>query len=60
LYNLATDRPESKDLAASEPAKVAELTKLYKAWDAEQAPPAAVDNPNKKGNGKKGKATQAA
>jgi len=60
LYNLRDDIGESKDLAAKEPAKVAELTKLYKAWDKEQAAPSAVDNPNKKGNGKKGKAKQAA
>jgi arylsulfatase A-like enzyme len=60
LYNLRDDIGESKDLAAKEPAKVEELTKLYKAWDKEQAPPAAVDSPNKKGNGKKGKAKQAA
>jgi arylsulfatase A-like enzyme len=60
LYNLKDDFAESKDLAKDQPEKVAELTKLYKAWDIEQAPPAAVDNPNKKGNGKKGKAKQAA
>jgi arylsulfatase A-like enzyme len=56
LYNLKDDIAESKDLAKAEPAKVAELTRLYKAWDAEQAPPAAVDNPNKKGKAGKGKA----
>ncbi len=48
LYNLRDDIGESKDLAAKEPAKVAELTKLYKSLDNEQAAPSAVDNPNKK------------
>jgi len=45
LYNLANDIGESKDLASAEPAKVAELQKLYDAWNAEQAPPTAVDKP---------------
>jgi arylsulfatase A-like enzyme len=60
LYNIEKDRSESNDLAAKEPAKVAELTKLYKAWDAEQAPPAAIDNPNKKGKAGNNKKKQAA
>ncbi len=56
LYNLRDDFAESKDLAKDQPEKVVELTKLYKAWDREQAPPAAVDAPNNnKGKGKAGK-----
>ena len=47
LYDLAHDVSESKDLASAEPAKVAELQKLYDAWNAEQAPPSAVDQPRK-------------
>ncbi len=62
LYNLADDPNESKDLASADPARVAQLQKLYDAWNAEQAPPSAVDKPNKqakkngaetKGNAKK-------
>ena len=45
LYDLANDIGESKDLASAEPGKVAELQKLYDAWNAEQAPPSAVDQP---------------
>ena len=52
LYNLADDRSESKDMASAQPQKVAELQKLYDAWNAEQAPPTAVDQP--KTPGKKG------
>lgn len=48
LYDLAHDIGESKDLATAEPAKVAQLQKLYDAWNAEQAEPTAKDNPNKK------------
>jgi arylsulfatase A-like enzyme len=40
LYNLADDISESKNLAADNPDKFAELKKLYDAWNAEQAPPA--------------------
>lgn len=40
LYNLAEDISESKNLAAANPDKFAELKKLYDAWNAEQAPPA--------------------
>ncbi|MBL8828548.1 MAG: sulfatase-like hydrolase/transferase [Planctomycetaceae bacterium] len=64
LYNLADDPNESKDLASADPAKVAQLQKLYDAWNAEQAPPSAVDNPNKqakkKGAAKKGNAKKKA
>lgn len=47
LYDLAHDIGESKDLASAEPARVAELQKLYDAWNAQQAAPTAIDNPNK-------------
>jgi len=50
LYDLAHDRAESKDLASAEPERVAQLQKLYDAWNAEQAAPTATDNPNNKGN----------
>jgi arylsulfatase A-like enzyme len=50
LYNLASDIGEATDLASAEPARVAELQKLYDAWNAEQAPPSAVDSPAKKTN----------
>jgi len=43
LYDLAKDVAESKDLAASQPATVAELQKLWNKWSAEQAPPSAPD-----------------
>ncbi|HEX4149836.1 MAG TPA: sulfatase-like hydrolase/transferase [Pirellulales bacterium] len=48
LYNLASDIGESRDMASAESAKVAELQKLYDAWDAEQAEPTAVDDPGMK------------
>jgi arylsulfatase A-like enzyme len=48
LYDLKNDVGESRDLASAEPGRVAELQKLYGAWNAEQAEPTAVDNPNKK------------
>ncbi len=35
LFNLATDIGEQHDLAAEQPAKLAELKKLYEAWSAE-------------------------
>jgi len=40
LYNLAADVGEKTDLAASEPARAAELQKLYDGWNAQQAEPA--------------------
>ena len=40
LFNLAEDIGEAKDLSAANPEKVEELTKMWKAWNAEQAPPA--------------------
>jgi len=39
LYDLAADVGESRDLAPSEPARVKELTAMWEAWNAEQAPP---------------------
>jgi arylsulfatase A-like enzyme len=39
LYNLAVDVGEKNDLAGSEPARVAELQKLYDGWNAQQAEP---------------------
>jgi arylsulfatase A-like enzyme len=60
LYNLADDIGESKDLATAEPAKVAELQKLYDAWNAEQAEPSAVDQPRTAGGKKKKNAKQEA
>jgi arylsulfatase A-like enzyme len=44
LYNLADDIGESRDLVAREPAKLAELQKLYDSWNAEQAPPMVGDD----------------
>ncbi len=35
LFNLANDLSEQHDLAAEQPAKLAELKKLYEAWSAE-------------------------
>jgi arylsulfatase A-like enzyme len=53
LYDLSKDIGESQDMASAEPARVAELQKLYDAWSAEQAEPTAVDSPQKKAKGKK-------
>ncbi len=43
LYDLAKDAAESKDLAAAQPDKVAELQKLWDKWSSEQAAPSAPD-----------------
>jgi arylsulfatase A-like enzyme len=43
LYNLAADVGEKTDLAGSEPARVAELKKLYDGWNAQQAEPTVRD-----------------
>jgi arylsulfatase A-like enzyme len=65
LYDLSKDISESTDLAAKEPKTVNELTRLWKSWNAEQAPPSFPNEPaNAKGKGKgknraKGKAKQA-
>ena len=54
LYNLADDVGEQHDRAVAESARVAELQKLYDAWNAEQAPPSARDKPaNRNQNPKK-------
>jgi len=45
LYELSSDVGEQRDRAAAEPAKVAELQKLYDGWNAEQEPPSARDKP---------------
>ena len=50
LFDLAADIGESKNLADAQPEKVAELQKLWDAWNAEQAPPA---KEKAKGKGKK-------
>jgi arylsulfatase A-like enzyme len=58
LYHLAKDIEESHDLKAEEPEKVNELKRLYDKWSAEQAPPNAPMEPEKKDtkkNAKKGK-----
>lgn len=61
LYDLKNDFSESKDLATAEPDRVAQLQKLYDAWNAEQTPPTAVDQPAaKKKAGKKAQAKKAA
>ena len=52
LYDLSRDIGESQDLASTEPQRVAELQKLYDAWNAQQAPPTAHDNPDTKGKKK--------
>jgi arylsulfatase A-like enzyme len=39
LFNLAADPAETKDLATTQPAKVAELTKLYDTWIDQMAEP---------------------
>lgn len=39
LFNLATDPAEKTDLASQQPAKVAELTKLYDTWIDQMAEP---------------------
>lgn len=50
LYDLAADPGEQNDRAAAEPARVAELTELYDAWNRQQAEPVAADRegPKKK------------
>jgi arylsulfatase A-like enzyme len=53
LYNLATDIGESKDLASAQPEKVAELKKLYDAWNREQSEPNAPNVPAKKRNARR-------
>ncbi len=52
LFDLASDIGESHDLAAEQPVKVRELKVLWDAWNAEQAPPSAPKEQNKKPAGK--------
>ena len=57
LYDLATDIGESKDLAATQPAKVKELQAKWDRWSAEQDPASVPDSgagPAKKNKKKKG------
>jgi arylsulfatase A-like enzyme len=53
LYNLAADLSESKDLAAAQPEKGAELKSLWDKWNAEQEEPRWKPNPNAKKKGNK-------
>ncbi|MBA4020635.1 MAG: sulfatase [Pirellula sp.] len=55
LYDLATDIGEARDLASAEPARVAELQKVYGRWNAEQSAPTAADSDNPKKKAKRGK-----
>lgn len=61
LYNLKDDIAESKNLAASEPARVAELTAAWDKWNAGNVDPAwgQVERGAKKGKGMKGKKKKA-
>jgi len=43
LFNLTDDIGETKDLSASNPAKLKELQDAYKAWDAKNIPPKWLD-----------------
>ncbi len=58
LYDLSTDRAESKDLAASQPETVKKLQALYDGWNAEQieaTTPKEKPNPKKPNAAKKKK-----
>lgn len=55
LYDLAGDIGETRDLASAEPARVAELQKIYDRWNAEQATPTAVDSAGPKKKAKRNK-----
>ncbi len=59
LYDLANDIGETKDLAATQPAKAKELQDLWDKWSAEQAPPSTPDG-GKAGAAKKTKKKNAA
>ena len=50
LCDLAADPGEQNDRAAAEPARVAELTELYDAWNRQQAEPVAADREGPKKN----------
>ena len=62
LFNLAADLGEKNDLAASDPAKVAELKSLWDKWNAEQSEPRwqPADGGKKKANKKAKAAAKAA
>ena len=61
LYNLADDRGESRDRAASDPAKLKELRAIYDRWNAEQAEPITpMENPNPNAAAKKAARKKAA
>jgi len=53
LYDLAADVGEQKNLAASEPGRVAELQKLYDGWNVDQSEPTVRDAKPKKQQRKK-------
>ncbi len=53
LYRIAADVGEATNLAAAEPAKLAELTAAYEAWVAPLPPIAPLDNPGATKKGKK-------
>ena len=55
LYDLANDIGEARDLASAEPARVAELQKVYAQWNAEQSKPTAVDAAGPKKKAKRNK-----
>lgn len=52
LFDLAADMGEKNDLSAKHPEIVSELQALWDAWNAEQAPPAAVKDKKAKKNAK--------
>lgn len=48
LYNLVADASEAHNLATEQPEKVKELQSLWDKWNAEQAPPSAPKEQNRK------------
>lgn len=58
LYDLASDVGERNDLAASHPDRVAELTALYEAWSAKQAPARTEGDPPRGGAGRRKRAAK--
>lgn len=60
LIHLAADIGEANDLSTSEPRKLAELSNLYKAWDAQQIAPqwGATEGKGAKKKGNKKKAAK--
>jgi hypothetical protein len=53
LYDLAADPGEQTDLAAREPERVADLQRLYDAWNARQAEPIARDAAKPRAGGRR-------